>query len=260
LVTLLGAPNVTRVGGADQYATSQNLLATGAARGLPSNVVYVADGGRRIDAALLGSAAGRMPGQMLLTPGASAAAAQSTLTTLGFGPAVDRVVSAIGTGGTDPTLPVVPTATAPIITVPVPAAADSLIALTKLKVSPAAFRAKSSGPGVTSASSGAGTRVSYTLSLAGAVRFGVEHRSIGRSVGGRCVKTSKSNSKRKRCTRYTRLSGTFTRTRPAGADRFTFTGRLGGRRLPAGNYRLVATPSAGGRTGTTKRVAFRITK
>jgi hypothetical protein len=262
LTTLLGAPNVTRIAGGDQLAVSENLLTAAQSRGLPSNVVYVAAAGRPVDAAVLGAAVGRLAGQMLLVPGASSTGAQARLNALGFGPAVDRVVTAIGTGGVDPTIPVVPVVTPQIITVPVPApvAAQPLVTLTGLKASPAAFRAARSGATVKSASLSTGTRVSYTLNVAGSVRFSVERRSTGRSVGGRCVKTSTSNSTRKHCTRYTAVSGSFTRTRSAGADRFTFTGRIGGRTLSVGSYRLDATPSAGGRTGTTKRVAFRIKK
>jgi hypothetical protein len=105
LDTLLGAPNVTRLGGADQYATSQAVVNKSIALGLPDNVVYTADGGRPIDGALLGSAVARLGGLMLLTPGASTDTAESTLGTLGLDASTDRIVGAIGTGGTDPTLP-----------------------------------------------------------------------------------------------------------------------------------------------------------
>ena len=54
--------------------------------------------------------------------------------------------------------------------------------------------------------------------------------------------------------------GSFTRIRPAGADRFAFTGRLAGRALAPGRYRLVATPSAGGRHGGPARAGLRIVR
>jgi hypothetical protein len=54
--------------------------------------------------------------------------------------------------------------------------------------------------------------------------------------------------------------GSFTRTRPAGADRFTFTGRLTGHPLKPGRYRLVATPTANRHTGKPARAGFRILK
>jgi hypothetical protein len=79
-------------------------------------------------------------------------------------------------------------------------------------------------------------------------------------VSGRCVKPTRSNRTHKRCTRFVAVSGSFTRTRPAGADRFTFTGRMAGHLLTPGRYRLIATPTANGRTGKASRVSFRIVK
>jgi putative cell wall-binding protein len=63
----------TRLGGADQYATSKAVAAESVARGLPSNVVYVAAGERPIDAALTGAAVGRTTGIMVLSPGSATA-------------------------------------------------------------------------------------------------------------------------------------------------------------------------------------------
>jgi len=105
LNTLLGAGNVKRLGGADQYETSEAVLGEARTRGLPANVVYVADGARPIDAALLGAAVGRLTGLMLLTPSASSATAEARLGALGLDAMVDRLVPVIGTGGTDPAPP-----------------------------------------------------------------------------------------------------------------------------------------------------------
>ncbi|HWI06437.1 MAG TPA: hypothetical protein VNT54_02845 [Solirubrobacteraceae bacterium] len=63
-----GLPNVTRLGGANVYATSQAVLSESVARGLPTNVVYVADGAQPMDAALLGGVVGRATGVMVLAP------------------------------------------------------------------------------------------------------------------------------------------------------------------------------------------------
>ena len=103
--SLGGAANVRRLGGADRYETSQAVLLESRARGLPANVVYVADGERPVDAAVLGAAVGRLNGLMLLAPSASAAAAEARLFGLGLTPMVDRLVTAVGTGGTDPAAP-----------------------------------------------------------------------------------------------------------------------------------------------------------
>jgi len=50
------------------------------------------------------------------------------------------------------------------------------------------------------------------------------------------------------------VRGSFTRAGRAGTNRFHFTGRMGGRKLALGGYRLVATPTG----GQAKRAAFRI--
>jgi hypothetical protein len=65
----------TRLGGADQYATSLAVAGQSVARGLPSNVVYVADSTNPMDAAVLGAAVGRATGIMVLSPGSATPAA-----------------------------------------------------------------------------------------------------------------------------------------------------------------------------------------
>ena len=72
--------------------------------------------------------------------------------------------------------------------------------------------------------------------------------SVGLQRGGRA------------CTRYVKVSGSFTHKGATGKlNRFTFTGRLSGRKLGAGRYRLNARPAdAAGNRGTTKRAPFRI--
>jgi len=105
LTTMLGPGNVKRVGGADQYETSEAVLKEAKTRGLPANVVYVADGARPIDGALLGAAVGRLTGLMLLTPSADTATAETRLAAIGVEATVDRLVAAVGTGGTDPDPP-----------------------------------------------------------------------------------------------------------------------------------------------------------
>jgi hypothetical protein len=130
----------------------------------------------------------------------------------------------------------------------------------ELHLSPATFRAARSGPSASTATTGIATRVSYTLNIAASARFTVQRATSGRTAGGRCVKPTTSNRTHTSCTRYVAVSGSFTRTRPAGADRFTFTGRLAGHPLTPGRYRLVATPNANGHAGTSSRANFRILK
>ena len=63
----LGA-NTTRRGGANPYETSQAVVAESKERGLPSNVVYVADGAKPMDAVLLGGVVARATGMLVLAP------------------------------------------------------------------------------------------------------------------------------------------------------------------------------------------------
>jgi hypothetical protein len=60
--------------------------------------------------------------------------------------------------------------------------------------------------------------------------------------------------------REIRVPGVLRRTLAAGTQTLRFTGRLGGRRLRAGSYRLtiVATDAAGNRT-TRRGPVFRVT-
>ena len=158
LDTLLGAPNVTRLGGADQYETSQAVVTYAHTLGLPNNIVYVADGSRPIDGALLGASVARLGGLMLLTPGASTDSAEATLGTMGLDAGTDRIVGAIGVGGTDPTLP--------------PPARHSLIVSLAGTGSGTVTGSGIMCPGVCTQSYLAGTGVSLTATPAAGSTFG----------------------------------------------------------------------------------------
>lgn len=106
-------------------------------------------------------------------------------------------------------------------------------ALISLRLSPRAFRAAHRGPSI---SPRAGTRVTYALGSRARVRFAVQ-----RAVRGR----------------YRRVRGAFTHRGSSGTNSFLFSGRVRGRRLRPGRYRLVATiPGA----APPKRTGFRIVR
>jgi len=111
--------------------------------------------------------------------------------------------------------------------------AQSPPSLTRLRLSPSVFR--------TRAVRGAprpGTRVSFRLSEAATTRFRVERALRGR---------------------WRSVRGSFRRSAGSGAESFRFTGRIAGRRLAPGRYRLLAAPrDALGTGGAVKRVAFRV--
>jgi hypothetical protein len=131
-------------------------------------------------------------------------------------------------------------------------------AVARLRLSPSTFRAGRTVRAVPPRA----TRVSYTLDVAASVRFTVQRLSTGRKVAGRCVKATGSHRRRKSCVRFVRLSGSFTRRRPAGADRFAFNGDIShiGALLKPGRYRLLATPIANGRAGKPAHALFRIVR
>ncbi len=129
-----------------------------------------------------------------------------------------------------------------------------------LRVSPSTFRAAQSGPAVGAPSIRAAARVSYSLNVPASVRWTLQRSSRGRKAGGRCLPRAAGDRGGPSCTLYIAARGGFTRIRPAGADRFTFTARIAGRALPPGRYRLVATPRADGRAGRPARARFRIVR
>jgi hypothetical protein len=142
---------------------------------------------------------------------------------------------------------------------PIPATGpDPRLAIDGLQIVPSAFRAALRGPSVKPANVKPWARVSYSVAIPAKMSFSFERPRFGRRSGAGCAKPAPSNRGNKRCVRYLPVKGSFTRTRPAGGDRFTFTGRLLGRRLKAGRYRLVARAGAGGRTGASARAAFQI--
>jgi hypothetical protein len=107
-----------------------------------------------------------------------------------------------------------------------------------LALSATVFRAAKSGPSASAKKKPVGSRVSFSLSEPGAVRFTVERKTRGRKVGKKCVAQTKANRKRKACVRWVKVKGSFTRAGKAGKNSFKFRGRIGGKRLKPGRYRL----------------------
>jgi FG-GAP-like repeat/Abnormal spindle-like microcephaly-assoc'd, ASPM-SPD-2-Hydin len=126
----------------------------------------------------------------------------------------------------------------------------------QLRIAPSAFPAADRGPSAGLARK-TGTAVSYRLSLASTVGFAVERPTAGRKQGRRCVAPTRRNRPAHRCTRYVRMPGSFRLAGRSGANRFHFSGRVRGRKLSPGSYRLVATPRTG-IAGRPVRAGFRI--
>jgi hypothetical protein len=84
----------------------------------------------------------------------------------------------------------------------------------------------------------------------------------GRKVGKRCVTPTRSNRRRRSCTRYVSAGRALTKASlKAGTRRIAFGGSLGRRRLASGRYRavIVATDRAGNRSKA-KVLRFRAVK
>lgn len=79
--------------------------------------------------------------------------------------------------------------------------------------------------------------LSFSLSAGGTVTFRVEKLVKGRKVGTKCVAKAKTGSA---CTAVQTIAGRFGYAGKAGGNKVLFTGRVGGRALLKGNYRLVA--------------------
>jgi hypothetical protein len=181
---------------------------------------------------------------------------------LGAAPVPEVLSPAATTGssvaaGSPPPAPAPPPAPPPLAPTP-PRPAPRLTAVAGLRVSPGTFRAARSGATVPALAASTPTQTSYTLNVAASVRFTVERSSRGRRAGGRCVATTASGRRRASCALLVRVPGSFTRSRRAGSDRFGFSGRVAGRTLGPGPYRIVATPTANGRTGRPTSAPFRI--
>ncbi len=101
-------------------------------------------------------------------------------------------------------------------------------------------------------------KVTYKLNAAATVRLTLKRQVPGRKVKGRCVKPTKKNHKRPRCARWVAVRGRIMRAGKAGANAFTFTGRVGGHKLGPDRYQLIAVAAAHGRTGTPQNVTFTI--
>ena len=102
-----------------------------------------------------------------------------------------------------------------------------------------------------------GTRISVALSEAATVTFRVTRLMAGRRVGGRCVRPTTRNRSQPRCVRSVLQRGRIVRELAAGTTRLRYRGRLAGRTLPPGRYRLlVRARDAAGNISSRRRAAF----
>ncbi len=144
--------------------------------------------------------------------------------------------------------PAIPTVT------PTPAVTKPLAGiLTGLTLSPSAFLAAPFGATVSAVAASKkkyGTKISYRDSQVATTTFTMLRESSGRKHGKSCQKPSPKNKHGKRCTLLTKV-GSFTHGDAAGANSFHFSGRIKGKKLPAGTYVLQAVAHDAAGNGAT---------
>jgi hypothetical protein len=134
------------------------------------------------------------------------------------------------------------------------------VSLTKVAVKPLRFRSAKKGASTARKKrSPLGGTVSYSVSQPATVTFRVQRARAGRRKGRRCLKPRKGRHG-KRCTRWVAVRGSFDQQALAGDNSFRFRGRVSGRRLGAGRYRLlVVADGYGGRSKRSVR-GFRVVR
>ena len=130
-----------------------------------------------------------------------------------------------------------------------------------LTLSRRTFRAAPRGPSSGAKRKPIGTKVTFRLSEASLVKFTVDRQTKGRKVGRRCKAMTKANRKKRACTRWTKVKGSFTVPGKTGSTSSRFRGRIGGRKLKPGRYRLTsqATDKPGNKSAL-KSKSFKIVK
>ncbi|HEU0317656.1 MAG TPA: IPT/TIG domain-containing protein [Solirubrobacteraceae bacterium] len=122
----------------------------------------------------------------------------------------------------------------------------TLMTLTNLALSPAAFVAARSGPPL-GTSAAVGSRIAYTVPVVATTSLVFQAAVPGLLVPGRggvgryCQPAHRPVQPAARCTTYAAPSGSITHLDRPGLNLLRFTGRLAGRTLAPGSYRLTAT-------------------
>jgi putative cell wall-binding protein len=90
---LEGLPEVTRLGGNARNAVTTAVAKESLGRGMPKNIIYVANGNSTLDAALLGAAAARRGGIMLVGARPGAGGARRMVSAAGLARTADRIIT-----------------------------------------------------------------------------------------------------------------------------------------------------------------------
>ncbi len=132
--------------------------------------------------------------------------------------------------------------------------------IANLTISPSSFFAAPSGATISKSKKAKktyGATVAYRDSQIATTTFTVLSVTQGRTQGRSCKKPSKTNKHGKRCTIYTPL-GSFTHVDVAGANSLRFSGRINGKTLAKGSYKLQAVAHDAAGNGTVVSKEFKI--
>ncbi len=100
----------------------------------------------------------------------------------------------------------------------------------------------------------------YKLNHRATVRITMQQTRTGRRVGARCSVSTRANRKHRRCLIKLPLPGAVVHSAVRGTNRLTVRGRVAGRPLGPGSYRITATPAANGRLGASRSARLRIVR
>lgn len=104
-----------------------------------------------------------------------------------------------------------------------------------------------------------GTTFRFRLNHAASVRLTFSQVVSGRRVGRRCENTTRSNRAKRRCARYESRGGLSVDAR-AGMNRIAFRGKLRGRTLKPGRYRVQVVAMANGKRSRPATTTFTIVR
>lgn len=130
--------------------------------------------------------------------------------------------------------------------------------LSRLRIKPRTFRAATNGKAIIARIEN-GTTITYRDTLAALTTLRVYREVRGVKHGRKCVAPhgGKQHVKGKPCTRLV-LVGSFNHQDRAGPNRVRFSGRVRGRKLSPGRYKLQATAALGGQRSRTISASFTI--
>ena len=154
---------------------------------------------------------------------------------------------------TTPTTPTDPSVQAPDATGPV---------ISRAAIRPFAFRPLRSGAAIRAAATPRGARVRFAVDEPATVRTRILRARPGRrNAAGRCVAQTRRNRARARCTRHVQVGRATVPGTVRGAVSRVLSGRVGGRALGPGLYRLeLRGTDALGNTGAARTTGFRIAR